>query len=97
MKKIVKLSIVLVLFVIGVYCYQMRTSEAGINLIKSFEGCRTIAYQDAIGVWTIGYGHTIDVKEGMLITQHQCGVNIKRLWILILIYQWISLKNIILF
>ena len=74
MKKIVKLSIVLVLFVIGVYCYQMRTSEAGIDLIKSFEGCRTIAYQDAIGVWTIGYGHTVDVKEGMLITQHQCDV-----------------------
>ena len=52
----------------------MRTSEAGVNLIKSFEGCRTTAYRCSAGVWTIGYGHTVDVKEGMTITQHQCDV-----------------------
>jgi lysozyme len=74
MKTLIKWCLVLVVIVLGLEWFQMRTSEAGIILIKSFEGCRTEAYQDAVGVWTIGYGHTIDVKEGMTITQHQCDV-----------------------
>ena len=74
MKKLISWFLVLVVIVLGLWWFQMRTSEAGILLIKSFEGCRTVAYQDAVGVWTIGYGHTIDVKEGMTITQHQCDV-----------------------
>jgi len=74
MNKTVKWSIVLVLFVIGVNCYQMKTSEAGVTLIKSFEGCRLTAYQDLVGVWTIGYGHTKDVGEGMTISQHQADI-----------------------
>ncbi len=49
----------------------MLISDAGITLIKSFEGCRLTAYQCAAGVWTIGYGHTLDVKEGQTITQEQ--------------------------
>lgn len=47
----------------------MQTNEAGIAIIKSFEGLRLIAYQDQVGVWTIGYGHTGDVSEGQTITQ----------------------------
>ncbi len=74
MKTLIRWFFVLVVIVLGLWWFQMRTSEAGILLIKSFEGCRTVAYQDAVGVWTIGYGHTIDVKEGMRITQHQCDV-----------------------
>ena len=74
MKTLIRWCLVLVVIVLGLGWFQMRTSEAGIDLIKSFEGCRTVAYQDAVGVWTIGYGHTIDVKEGMSITQHQCDV-----------------------
>ena len=42
----------------------MHISDAGYELIKSFEGCELEAYQDAVGVWTIGYGHTKDVEEG---------------------------------
>ena len=34
------------------------TSQQGIDRIKKFESCRLTAYQDAAGVWTIGYGHT---------------------------------------
>lgn len=49
----------------------MRTSENGIRLIKYFEGCRLTAYKCPAGVWTIGYGHTAGVKEGMTITQAQ--------------------------
>lgn len=36
----------------------MKISDNGLNLIKRFEGCRLTAYQDAVGVWTIGYGTT---------------------------------------
>lgn len=47
----------------------MKTSEKGINLIKSFEGCRLSAYKDIGGVWTIGFGHTEGVKDGDIITE----------------------------
>lgn len=36
----------------------MQTSEKGVALIKEFEGCKLTAYQDSVGVWTIGYGWT---------------------------------------
>lgn len=49
----------------------MTTSQAGIDLIKSFEGCRLTAYQDQVGVWTIGYGDTNHVTPGMCITQEE--------------------------
>ncbi len=35
-----------------------RYSDAGLSLTKTFEGLRLQAYQDAGGVWTVGYGHT---------------------------------------
>lgn len=36
----------------------MRISEEGKQLIRDFEGLRLSAYRDAVGVLTIGYGHT---------------------------------------
>lgn len=36
----------------------MKTSAAGVRLIQQFEGLRLRAYQDAVGVWTIGWGST---------------------------------------
>ena len=52
----------------------MQTSEKGIALIKEFEGCKLTAYQDSVGVWTIGYGWTqpVDgkpIRAGMTIKQ----------------------------
>lgn len=47
----------------------MKISKVGLDLIKSFEGCRLQAYQCSAGVWTIGYGHTRGVKAGDKITQ----------------------------
>ena len=47
----------------------MNISQEGISLIKKFEGCELEAYKCAAGVWTIGYGHTKDVKEGNSITK----------------------------
>jgi len=49
----------------------MRTSQAGIDLIKSFEGLQLAAYQDSVGVWTIGYGATRGITAGMSITLDQ--------------------------
>lgn len=54
----------------------MKISNNGLNLIKQFEGCRLTAYQDSVGVWTIGYGWTqsVDgtpVAKGMAITQEK--------------------------
>ena len=55
----------------------MRVSKQCIEMIKEFEGCYLEAYQDVVGVWTIGYGITTadksitgkTIKKGMKITQ----------------------------
>lgn len=47
----------------------MKTSQQGIDFIKRHEALRLHAYKDAVGVWTIGYGHTLTAKEGMIITE----------------------------
>ena len=50
------------------------TSNSGIELIKSFEGCKLYAYKavQSETYYTIGYGHYgSDVYEGMTITQAQ--------------------------
>jgi lysozyme len=47
-------------------------SGNGLALTEQFEGCRLTAYQDQVGVWTIGYGHTgPDVTPQLTITQDQ--------------------------
>ncbi|ETT32118.1 lysozyme [Paenibacillus sp. FSL R5-808] len=51
-----------------------KISQAGIKLIKNFEGCRLTAYKPVPTevYWTIGWGHHgPDVKQGMTITQVQ--------------------------
>lgn len=49
----------------------MRTTTGTKNKIKKFEGLRLKAYVCAAGVCTIGYGHTIGVKPGDVITEAQ--------------------------
>ena len=54
----------------------MKVNDKGITLIKSFEGCKLRAYQDSVGIWTIGYGATFyqdgsNVKSGDTLTQQQ--------------------------
>lgn len=49
----------------------MHISKNGIDLIKKFEGCVLHTYHDAVGVLTIGYGHTEGVRMGMTVTQSQ--------------------------
>lgn len=44
----------------------------GLALTQQFEGLRLTAYQDQVGVWTIGYGHTgPDVYQGLTITANE--------------------------
>lgn len=47
----------------------MRTSQIGIDFIKQWEALRIVAYEDIVGVWTIGYGHTGDVNPGDVISE----------------------------
>lgn len=56
----------------------MKTSTAGLDLIKRWEGCKLTAYQDSVGVWTIGYGVTSSagfgpITKGMKIAQAEAG------------------------
>lgn len=52
----------------------MKTSQVGIDLITSFEDLRLDAYDDGVGVWTIGIGTTVypngvKVKKGDVCTK----------------------------
>ncbi|ASX26125.1 lysozyme [Candidatus Williamhamiltonella defendens] len=49
----------------------MHISEKGLVLIKRYEGLRLKAYQCSAGRWTIGYGHTHNIRAGDVITQQQ--------------------------
>lgn len=55
----------------------MRTSARGIALIKEFEGFRAKAYQDAVGVWTIGYGFTKGVRPGDTMSRAQAEARLR--------------------
>ncbi len=55
-----------------------QINEAGLHLIEEFEGLarqlpdgRIAAYRDAVGVPTIGYGHTHGVYMGEVVTREQ--------------------------
>ena len=49
----------------------MQMSQTGVALLKHFEGLELEAYQDSVGVWTIGYGHTKHAIKGMVITEEE--------------------------
>jgi lysozyme len=52
----------------------LQVGKEGLELIKSFEGCRLEAYPDpgtGGAPWTIGWGTTAGVTPGMRITQQE--------------------------
>ena len=51
--------------------YEMGVSDTGVNLVKKWEGCYLKAYQDVVGVWTIGYGHTKGVYRGQTLANEK--------------------------
>ncbi len=61
----------------------MKMTDEGLALIKEFEGLRTLAYRDPVGVWTIGYGHTAMagepvVKSGLLVSEAEASEILRR-------------------
>ena len=61
---------------LGIATDEMHISPSGIDLICNFEGLRLKAYDDGVGVWTIGFGTTkypngIRVKKGDTCTLDQ--------------------------
>jgi GH24 family phage-related lysozyme (muramidase) len=48
-----------------------KINANGLYILKSFEGLRLESYLDAVGIWTIGYGTTAGVTQGMRISQAQ--------------------------
>lgn len=70
----------------------MKASDRLIEALKRFEGLRTEAYQCAAGRWTIGYGHTLTAREGMIIdeqrAEHLLRQDVKT------IERWLTSKNI---
>ena len=61
---------------LGLAIDQMAVSPFGVDLICGFEGKRLTAYDDGVGVWTIGFGTTvypngIRVKKGDTCTEAQ--------------------------
>ncbi len=66
-----------------------RINSAGLALVKKYEGLYLTAYQDAVKVWTIGWGHTgsvdgVPVQKGMVITTAKAEslleADLKRFW-----------------
>ncbi|MBI1274223.1 MAG: glycoside hydrolase family protein [Alphaproteobacteria bacterium] len=51
--------------------FPRRANEAGIALIREFEGLRLEAYLCPGGIFTVGYGHTRSARAGMKITRDQ--------------------------
>lgn len=56
----------------------MRASAKLIEHIKKSEALLLTAYPDAKGVWTIGWGHTKDVKPGDKINAYQAETLLKK-------------------
>lgn len=52
--------------------------RTGLPLLKQFEGCKLHAYQDSVGVWTIGWGETLGVHKGMVWTQAQADAQLAK-------------------
>ena len=70
----------------------MKASDRLIEALKRFEGLRTEAYQCAAGRWTIGYGHTLTAREGMIIDEQRAEHLLRQ--DLKTIERWLTSKNI---
>ena len=56
----------------------MEISAKSLDLIKKFEGLELESYLCPADVWTIGYGSTKGVKEGMSITEEEAEALLKK-------------------
>jgi lysozyme len=62
----------------------MNISEAGIQLIKSFEGCHNQPYKCPASLWTIGFGRVLYPDQARLKTDERASYPLRsehnRLW-----------------
>jgi lysozyme len=62
----------------------MSISEAGIQLIKSFEGCHNQPYKCPADLWTVGYGRVLYPDQARLKTPERASYPLKpehdRVW-----------------
>ena len=56
----------------------MSALEILIKLIKDSEGCKLTSYKCPAGVWTLGYGQTQNIKQGMTWTQQQADEDVAK-------------------
>lgn len=62
----------------------MKIPQQAVDIVKKWEGFRAEAYQDSVGVWTIGYGTTaaagvgIVPHQGMKISERQAEKYLRR-------------------
>jgi|TARA_R110000751_G_scaffold58667_2_gene123593 GH24 family phage-related lysozyme (muramidase) len=49
----------------------MRCNDAGIEIIKKYEGCSLRCYLDPIGIPTIGYGSIWGLDHSRLVSNHR--------------------------
>lgn len=52
--------------------------EELVAAVKRFEGCRLTAYKCPAGIWTIGYGETQGIREGMIWTQEKADATLRQ-------------------
>ena len=55
-----------------------QINTEGMRLLKTYEGLYLNSYQDAVGVWTIGYGCTEGIGPGMTITKQEAEDMLRR-------------------
>jgi len=55
----------------------MKISEAGLQLIKSFEGCHSSPYRCPAALWTAGYGHVLYPDQARLKTNERSSYLLK--------------------
>jgi len=67
-----KKYLLIILLLLPVLTAQSQNiTKTGLGLIQHFEGFRGVAYQDVVGIWTIGFGSTRNVKPGMVISKKE--------------------------
>ena len=64
-------AIILLTVALQVKTYRNTDINAAVDLIAKWEGFRGKAYKDSVGVLTIGYGYTENVKEGDVISKEK--------------------------
>jgi GH24 family phage-related lysozyme (muramidase) len=57
---------------------EAATLDVAVPLIAKWEGLRTTAYRDIVGVWTVCYGETKGVRPGDTYTKAECRAMLAR-------------------